>query len=299
MHAIQFVSHANIDKVKWNSCIHYATNGSIFGYWWYLRNTVKEWDALIEIDPENGYYESVLPLIKPLVANEQGAVWHPLSEPARIFSIHLLSTARIEAFLAHIPEAYRQQSLLLHDMPDARIGNSHKLSSIPKHLLLLQDSYEQLSAHYSPTLSSQIDQALAKGLLPHNGLKPEHLAEFYQTHSRADQNTTEQFHAYQRIMYNALHRGWGFASGIVNAAQELVACCFFLYSHGRIYSMLPVANAEGLEKQALALLLDLLIRSQAGKPVLLDFNTALSDWPKGLPAAFGAQEEVGWQLWKD
>ena len=149
-----------------------------------------------------------------------------------------------------------------------------------------------------PALPIQIDQALAKGLLPNSNLKPEKLADFYKTNSLSKANTDSQYHAFQRIMYNALHRGWGFVSAIENAEKKLCASCFFLYSQGRVLCLLPAANQQGRDENALALLLDLFIRSQAGKPVILDFNTALSDWPEALPHAFGAKEVRAWRLSK-
>ncbi len=47
---VRFVPREEIDKVKWNSCVHYANNGNIFGYVWYLDQVAREWDALIEGD---------------------------------------------------------------------------------------------------------------------------------------------------------------------------------------------------------------------------------------------------------
>ena len=55
---IQYLKSADIDKVKWNSCVHYANNGNIFGYMWFLDFVAKDWDALVE-----GDYESVFPLV--------------------------------------------------------------------------------------------------------------------------------------------------------------------------------------------------------------------------------------------
>ena len=98
MEKIRFIAHQDIDKVKWNSCVHYATNNNIFGYWWYLRNTAKEWDALVE-----GDYESVLPLISKPSANVGSLYLPELIREAGIYSIHLLSHARVNAFLEAIP----------------------------------------------------------------------------------------------------------------------------------------------------------------------------------------------------
>ena len=61
---IRFVKKEDIDKIKWNSCVHYAINGNIFGYMWFLDSVSKEWDALVE-----GDYESVLPLFHKIDNN--------------------------------------------------------------------------------------------------------------------------------------------------------------------------------------------------------------------------------------
>ena len=34
---IHLVRREDIDKQLYNSCVHYATNGSIYGYDWYLQ----------------------------------------------------------------------------------------------------------------------------------------------------------------------------------------------------------------------------------------------------------------------
>ena len=94
------VKKEDIDKTKWNSCVHYATNGNVFGYKWYLDSVSKEWDALIE-----GDYESVLPLFH--TTSNPTSYRQSLIKESGIYSIHLLSQKRIENFIEAVPAAYK------------------------------------------------------------------------------------------------------------------------------------------------------------------------------------------------
>jgi hypothetical protein len=55
---IQRIPRDELIKEKWNGCVHYAPNGNIFGYMWYLDFVAKDWEALVEDD-----YVSVFPLV--------------------------------------------------------------------------------------------------------------------------------------------------------------------------------------------------------------------------------------------
>src|SRR5690606_33785861 len=113
--------------------------------------------------------------------------------------------------------------------------------------------------------------ASANRLISTTNIKPEKVANFYQKHARDRQHLTHNFHALQRIMYNILHRGWGFASGVESQDGTLLAANFFIYSHNKILSLVPLELPAGGEFGALHLLFDMLIRTYAGRPMILDF----------------------------
>jgi hypothetical protein len=57
---IQHLTHAEIDKVKWDACIDKAGNGLIYGHSVYLNKMCNgQWDALVM-----GNYETVMPLTR-------------------------------------------------------------------------------------------------------------------------------------------------------------------------------------------------------------------------------------------
>lgn len=263
---IKLVKHEDLDKTKWNSCVHYATRGNVYGYWWYLTNTVKEWDALVE-----GDYESVFPL---LPMNGSTLMPPDTIKEIGIYSINILSMSRVKAFLDAIPSSYQRYNFMLNAGVNWPTDTTIKSSTVYNHQLLLNADYESLEKNYLPRVDQQMDLARENRLILNSNLKPEKVADFYRIHtSDTTMNINHNFHAYQRIMYNALHRGNGFASGVMNEKQEYLACGFFIFSHGKIMRLISNVSPRGIEQGANTLLFDMLIRGNAGRPVLLDFNS--------------------------
>jgi len=287
---IKFVAQEDIDKNKWNSCIYYAGNGNIFGYHWYLTNVIKEWDALVE-----GDYESVMPLIK-----SEGSFFkktklytHKLLRSTGLYSVHVLSEKRINSFFEAIPKHLARGNMDINE----GIKIPSQCSWQPKldfsnALLLLKESYDQISSEYSPELYQKLERANLAQLYSINNLKPEVLVDFYKTHSPDFKE--QHYHAYLRVMYNAMHRGWGVLSGVKNPKGELLAANFFMISNQRFMSLLPVCSPKGNQNGALEFLFDLSIKIQAEKPMILDFNLyEFNDFAKQFGATKSPYFRVG------
>ena len=264
---IRFVTHEEIDKVKWNSCVHFASNGNIFGYKWYLDNVSKEWHGLIE-----GDYESVMPLVwRKNFWGRKTLYTPPLTRELGVYSVNILSAKRLHNFLQAIPPDFRSGHIDLNEQNQPPPDAGGKRAARTNYQLALTGSYEELKEQYTPDLERG---RIGAKLRATNTLKPEKIADFYRQHS-SDPAAVKKvaFHAMQRIMYNALHRGWGSGSGILDENEQLLAVNFFLYSHGRAVSLVPVVSAAGRRHKALQLLFDLFIQAGAGRPLILDFNS--------------------------
>lgn len=279
---IRCIEREEIDKLKWDSCVHYANDGNVFGYTWYLDQFNKEWMGLVE-----GDYESVFPLIwKTDRLGTRGLYQPELLLQTGLYSIHVSSTKRIDAFLQAIPKEFRFADIHLKVRipPEDNLG--FKTAYLDNHFLLLNQPYEGLEDAFDASIKDQIDQAEKISLRPVSDLKPERLAEFYKEHTRERKNIEFNFHAVQRLMWNALHRGIGFASGVEDADKKLLAVDFFIYSHGKVTSILPAVSKAGMEKGALTFLYSMMLRKNANSPLILDFNTK-TEHPLAL--AFGAK----------
>ena len=286
---IRFVPREEIDKVKYNSCVHYANNGNIFGYIWYLDFVAKEWDVLVE-----GDYESVMPL-----PHREGLLGKPeIFQPALmrelgIYSIHVLSPKRVAAFLAAVPERYKKVDIVLNEQVDAPDNAGYRVERIPNQQLLLEPAYEELTEAYSRELLLALERAEQAEVIPISNFKPEKLAAFYQEYSPASGQRDRNFHTLQRIMYNVLQRGMGFASGVQSADKELLAVNFWMYSHHKVISLVPVVSPAGAQVAALEYLFNMLIRTHAGRPSILDFNQHA---PATFAQQFGARENFSHRI---
>ncbi len=288
---IRYLKGKEIEKVKWNSCVHYAGNGNIFGYHWYLNHVAKDWDCLVEDD-----YASVFPLVWRQGWFGHRALYQPrLMRAMGVYSIHVLSQARLRAFLEAIPPSFRQLDIVLNEQNRPPEDLDFDIQRLTNHQLLLNQPFEVLEENFTPDLKDKIAQAEGRGLLATTSLKPETIAAFYRQHAK-DRNKEEKVHTLQRIMYNVLHRGWGYAAGIQDAGGDLLAVNFYMYSHGKVTSLVPVESAEGSRQGALSYLLHMLVRSHATRPLVLDFNTSADD---ALARSFGALPNPYFRLRRD
>ncbi len=289
---IQYLEREEIDKVKWNSCVHYATNGNIFGYMWYLDFVGKDWAGLVE-----GDYESVCPLVWRNGILGKKELYQPhLMRELGIYSVNVLSKARIRKFLEAIPDEFYKIDMVLNERNSLPENGSFKKKEWTNHQLLINQPYEDLANGFSSSLLRALEKAQDLDLRPVSNLKPEKIANFYLKHTKDGRGKERKFHAMQRVMYNVLHRGWGFATGVANKKDELIAVNFLIYSHHKILSFMPVVSKEGTEKGALAFMINLLLRSHAGKPLVFDFNTKVEN---ELAKSFGASSNSYFQISKD
>jgi hypothetical protein len=266
--AVRWVKREDIDKVKWNSCVHYAYNGNIFGYVWYLDFIGKSWTALIEDD-----YQAVMPLIYRTGLHKMEIYQPSFIRELGIFSYAALNSHRVKHFFDAMPEEYRVINMRVSEECKPADTHGFKVNEKTNHVLSLLQSYENLASRYSPVFKNALDKAIANGLMSSESISPEQYAAFYEKNGPGSRRKREKDqHALLRIIYNALHRGWGFLSGIADEKGELLAADFYITSHSRMMSLAPVISKDGEASGAAAMQFDFLLRTNAGKPLLFDFN---------------------------
>src|SRR6187549_1394953 len=98
---IQYLSHKEIDKTKWDACIEQASNGLIYPYSFYLDAMAKHWDALVLND-----YEAIM----PLTWNRKYGFYY-LYQPAFTASLGIFGSQvnehLVSSFLDAIPLKFR------------------------------------------------------------------------------------------------------------------------------------------------------------------------------------------------
>ncbi|MEM6396868.1 MAG: hypothetical protein AAF741_11025 [Bacteroidota bacterium] len=260
---IQLIRHGEYDKTKYNSCVHYATNGSIYGYDWFLNSTARDWDLLVEGDP----YVSVLPL--PRAKNWWGRLelrQPPLVPELALYSVKPLSKKRVSAFWEAVPPEFKVGKLTMEPLSIDK-NSRFKLQQASGTKLDLSQPYQDIIDDFPSDYLRELGLAEKADLIPTGTLKPERLAAMYREQHGRTREAEFAFHAIQRLMYQCLHRGWGSAYGVQNRDGEVLAATFIAYSHGRLFPLFQLERPAGKEAGALTLLWDMVIHSHAERPL--------------------------------
>lgn len=286
---IRFVPRQEIELLKWNGCVHYAPNGRIYGYSWYLDNVAEHWDGLVE-----GDYESVFPLTWNTKLLGYKQLYQPLlCQQLGLFSVNVCSSARLQKFLNAIPREFRYANISLNDsnggllqLPDIQTSTS------PNHVIYLNKDYDDLRRNYSDNAKRNIKKAGKHPLYFSTDLRPEAFVEQVRLYhaGRGTGIPDALYHAALRIIYNSMHRGLGFMAGVFDAeSKELLAAIFFLVSAERLINLLNVTTPRGKEIGAMHYLLDVIIQQNAGRPKILDFEGSSIPSIARFYESFGAE----------
>lgn len=261
---IRHLTAADMDKQLYNSCVHFATNGSIYGYDWFLNATAKDWDFLVEEDEES--WVSVMPLPKTKNWWGRQMLEQPRLVPElAIYTVRALSPKRIQAFWDAIPAEFRKGGLVVEPASVPKNQGRFSVEMAQGTVLTLDKEYEDIIGDFSPEYHEGLIRAQMANLRPAPSFKPERLAEFWLQVNGNTPDNEWKFHAMQRLMYQVLHRSWGGTHAVQSESGELLAMTFIIYSHGRIFPMFTVESKEGNAVGALTYLWDNLLKTHANK----------------------------------
>ncbi len=248
---LDFVPFEQLDKNKWNGNIHYSPNGNIYGYHWYLKSVIKEWDAIIE-----GDYQSVMPIPRRALTPFEKQLL-PYLGP---YTVNGYSTQRANAFYTKWKEHRhdgnygfndRFGSLMYEQDPTLGVQN--------RNFITLQPSYEQITDKYQAEAHHILNEATLHTFTFGSDIKPEILLE-KENLNEAEKNTL------YRIMYNAIQRSVGWSLQVEDKTKGTIAKAFFISDKSGIYQIFSSQHNTEMNH---ILLLDTLIRSNAGKPMRL------------------------------
>ncbi len=294
---IKFIKRENIDKLKWDSCVHYAGNGNVYGYTWFLDNACEQWDGLVE-----GDYESVFPLVwnTKLLGNKQ--LYQPiLCQQLGIYSVHMRSPARLRNFINAIPSDIKFINIDLNEENNVKLDDSFQLTPRSNFLLNLNRPFEEIQKGYSKSLNKSLKKASKFDFISSGNYKPETIVDLFVQTQKEIGNEVDNHtrHALHRIMYNAMHRGRGSILANTDMDGNILAATFLIYSHKRIIYFLAASTKEGKRRCAMHYLLDNFFYANAGRPLTFDFEGSSLPGIATFFKAFGAAESKYYNLYKN
>lgn len=280
---IQYLSHQQIDKTKWDQCIDNASNGLIYAYSFYLDQMAKHWDALVLND-----YEAVMPLTWK---KKYGIcyLYQPfLTAQLGIFGSQITGEM-VSSFINSIPRKFQLVEIALNH---ANLDSSQdNLQLRMNYVLDMNHPIEFLQQQYRENIKRNIKKSLQVGCTITKNFAVDKVIELaLQQMKGYDKESSENVERFRKL-YSFLHIKKMATTYGITLNSEIVASCVFFFSHQRAYYILVGNHPNGKTIGASHALIDAFIQDHAGKDMLLDFEG--SDIPNlaFFYSSFGAQEE--------
>ncbi len=286
MQQIKYISHAEIDKQKWDNCVEQASNGLIYAYSWYLDTLADHWDALVLND-----YEAVM----PLTWNKKYGI-HYLYQPYFCASLGIFSKTEInatltEAFLKKIPKRFRYIDIYLNHKNMFPV-DGFSLTQRINYTLGLNNSYTEIAEQYRTNLKRNIRKAEQSGLTAKQNIAVEDIiALAKETMQRVSSISDEHLDRLKKLFSIAKKKQLAQTLGIYNNNNQLLASAVFLHSHDRWYYILVGNHPNGKTLGASHYLIDRFIAAHAGTETILDFEGSDIRNLAFFYSSYGATEE--------
>lgn len=283
---INYVSHREINKEKWDKCITDSVNRLVYAYSWYLDIVSPEWDALIENN-----YESVF----PLTANRKfgiNYIYQPyFTQQLGIFSRNLLSEALVDRFLQAIPRKFNFVEIHLNTLNKVDTSRYNCMERL-NHELDLINSYEGIFANYDQNTRRNIKKAQKEDLILRRKVDPDELITLFRENYGKKEVRLQyrQYDTLRRLINYCMKNTFSTITGVFLADGTICAGAFFLKDEARVIFQFAASDSKARENGAMFLLVDSFIRENAGQPFILDFEGSNDKNVARFYKGFGAKE---------
>jgi hypothetical protein len=291
---IKFLSHIEIDKVKWDSCIDNSPQAIVYANSWYLDIVSPGWHALIEDD-----YASVF----PLTWRKKWGISY-LYQPA--FTQQLGSFGKnenaLKEFLSSIPFKFR--------LVEIQINTFNSGSLIPfifqtrekiTHHLDLNFTVQELEKNFSENTRRNIKRFEKTSLPTSEAGSVEGLVKLFQENRGRELSGLKDsdYSIFISLCQEAEKRNKLICYSALDAEGNIIAGIILIKTHkGYILLFTALSNA-GKETGAMSALIAKFIREHAGEKGMLDFEGSMDPGIARFYKSFGSHEIVYLQLKKN
>ncbi|MCB0662983.1 MAG: GNAT family N-acetyltransferase [Saprospiraceae bacterium] len=279
--SLHFLERDTIDNKKWNQAVEADSLGFPYAYTWYLDIVADgHWCGLVL-----GDYEQVFPMPYNRKLWVSAQIYQPiLTQQLGIFGP--LEDKEIEYFLGYIPKQFKKVYLQTHQVEKVKGWRCKKRLNL---ILHLNKGYETIYQDYKKSLKKRIEKAQAH-LLVEKVDQAKELVQLYKNQQGdrvgfSDENFDQAF----RLMEAAIKHRCGKIYKVTDG-NETLFLGFFLETKNRIINLFSAATEEGRKQHARHFLIDHIIRENAGKEIIFDFEGSEIPGVQKFFRSFGSEE---------
>lgn len=296
---LRFLSRSEIDTVAWDACVVASSQRIIYGYSWYLDAVTTgktwRWVGLVMVN-EAGTYRAVMPV--PL--RRKFGTW-VVHQPLFCQFLDVFSsdeTLDPTPFLQAVYKRYRYGSVLgIRAYPGPSLNFDH-VRQRATHVLDLSAGYETIARHYTRDRQRNLRRAVDYGWCVTDSTDPEPLLTLFRDHhaDHIDGGVGEwAYVSLRRLIQSLQERGLATLRYALDHGQ-IEAGALFVREGNRIVYLFNAASETGRRGNARTLLIDQIIRANAGQPILFDFESPPKESIVDFYRSFGASEAVFWEV---
>ncbi len=281
---ITHLKYDEINKDKWDKCIHEAYNGIIYAYSWYLDIVCDYWEGLVV-----GDYDMVMPLTGARKYSIRYLYQPYFTQQLGVFSTKKLNSKIIEQFIKSIPPYYRFIEINLNSFNRLDKRKYHVKHNNTYQLDLIS-GYDIIFSYYSKNTTRNLKKALNNKLSLVNGLSVNELINFtkQQLDAKAVGLKMKHYNILRRIVSQAVRYRACEMYAVFSPDNELCAAAVFLMSHNKSIMLVSASNETGKQLRAMFLIVNQHIKNHAESNLTLDFEGSNIESIARFYSGFGA-----------
>lgn len=291
MSQLRFLKRKEVDEAKWNFCVENSANSLPYALSWYLDAVAENWDAIVMND-----YEFVMPLVwlrkfgvpclyQPYYCQQLGVFG---KSPDKKIQTEFLNYVTSKYLYAHI------------NLNSSAKNVSEQFPLLPKKNLLLDLSatHSSIEKKYSENHKRNISKATKAGMQFKEITSVKDFQKFYlQNINPAKENfKPEHEKILKQLTETLLNKKAGKFFAVSDKEDKLMAACLLLNHKNRIINIINTSSTEGKKSSASHFLFAQIIKENAGKNLVLDFEGSSIAGVARFYEGFGASPETFYNL---
>lgn len=268
MAEIKYIQHKDINFEQWDNAISQSKNGLVYAYSWVLESLGNsQWDALVYDN-----YEAVFPLVYKSKFGIKYLYQPYFCQQLGLFAKIDITEQLLQAFFNKIPSKFRFWHFHLN-YANAGLNIPYETKKRTTLQINLQQSYTNIYDQYNADAKKNLAKAQITGYDVRKNLDIELVShtffEQYGKHYPKVDKLTQQIN---KCAEQAIKLNHGFTRGIYGKNGELWCAGFFLQANGIIHYAMAAPTPEGKKHGATHILIDEVLKANAGKNIVFDFE---------------------------
>jgi len=276
---IKHVPYHQIDKNKYDYCIHHSFESRIYAYSWYLDSVTKCWDVMME-----GDYESVMPIPRKTKYGMPYVYTPSWVQQLGLFSLNKSSENLQKEFLKSISKKFLW---IDYQMNSDNFGIAGSALIKRNYLLSIKGGIDDIQANYNKNRKRISRKIIDDLILDKNGDLDVFIENYMNQHKPYDisEESIAQLECLCRNNKDHVHI-WN-----VFIKEEFMAGLVWLKDSHRITYLAPLAGERGKKLHIPTYLINTLINDFQGQNLVLDFEGSMVSGVENFYKSFGAKAE--------